>query len=89
MDEIWGSDNYSNEVTPNNEEGTYVKVNGSYISIEPGSLFRDVVKDVSLNAGFGKFRVYLNSQEIKPSEAPEIVNTGDRIEIRAYDEAGF
>jgi hypothetical protein len=45
--------------------------------------------NLARDAGFGKFRIILNGSEIKPSQAPEVLNEGDKVEIRPYDVAGF
>jgi hypothetical protein len=68
---------------------TQALVNGSSIDITPGSSFKEVVLQLSKDAGFGKFRVLLNGSEIKPSMAPEQISEGDKIEVRPYDVAGF
>ena len=88
MVEVWGSNEVS-EREVRSDLNTYVRVNGSTLPVEVGSSFKDVVKEMSLNAGFGKFRVYLNGTEVKPSMAPESISLGDKVEIRAYDEAGL
>ena len=67
---------------------TYIRVNGSNIEVDPGSSFIDVVKSTAQNAGLGKFRVFLNGVEIRPSEAPEVIAEGDHVELRPYDVAG-
>ena len=68
--------------------GTFILINGSNIPIEPGMSFREAVGEHALNAGFNKYRVLLNGEEIRPSQAPQFVNEGDRVEIRSYDIAG-
>jgi hypothetical protein len=84
--EVWGQENYNYDV----EEGqTGVMVNGALVAVEEGANFRDTIKNVSLDAGFGKYRVYLNGAEIRPSEAPATFARGDKAEIRAYDDAGI
>jgi len=88
MVEVWGSNEVS-EREVRSDLNTYVRVNGSTLPVEVGSSFKDVVKEMSLNAGFGKFRVYLNGTEVKPSMAPESISLGDKVEIRSYDEAGL
>ena len=67
---------------------TSIKVNGSELEVEPGSNFGQTVKGVAMDAGLGKFRVYLNGMEVKPSEAPATVSEGDNVELRQYDVAG-
>lgn len=86
MSEVWGQENYQYNV---NESQTGIMVNGSVVPIEPGASFRDSIKNVSLDAGFGKYRVFLNGAEIRPSEAPAAFAAGDMAEIRAYDDAGY
>lgn len=83
--EVWGDDNFQY-----NESGvaTGIMVNGSIIPVEEGASFKDTIKNASLDAGFGKYRVFLNGAEIRPSEAPAVFNAGDKAEIRAYDNAG-
>ena len=86
-------DTWENEVEVRAERvpvatNTYVSVNGSNIPVEPGTALPGLVKQMALDAGFGKFRVFLNGQDVKPSEAPAVINEGDRLEIRPYDAAG-
>ena len=75
-------------LTPPTGNDPYVSINGQNIRLEAGANFVDTVKNISRDAGFGKFRTYLNGEEIKPSQAPSMINEGDRLEIRAYDVAG-
>ena len=86
MSEVWGQEDYQyNE----NDAQTGVRVNGTTIPVEAGASFRDAIKNISLDAGFGKYRVFLNGAEIRPSEAPVVFAAGDKAEIRAYDDAGI
>lgn len=68
--------------------GPSILVNGSYQRVEEGVNFLNAVKSVALNAGFGKFKVYLNGTEVRPSNAPSEIRPEDRVEIRPFDEAG-
>lgn len=71
------------------EDGeTLIFVNGSYIPVEPGTSFVSAVKNAAKNAGFGKFRTFLNGLEIEPESAPDVFARGDTVEIRKYDVAG-
>ena len=65
-----------------------VYVNGAYVPVEEGASFLPSVKAVALQAGFGKFRVMLNGEEIRPTTAPETIQPGQEISLRPYDEAG-
>jgi len=75
---------YENEDLPN----TVAIINGSPLAITPGDSFRETLISLSAQAGLGKFRVFLNGDEIKPSMAPDTISEGDRVEIRPYDVAG-
>ena len=68
--------------------GTCILINGAQEPVQPGRDFREVVGEFALSAGFGKFRVLLNGEEINPAQAPALINEGDKVEIRAYDKAG-
>lgn len=76
--------NYDNEELPS----TVAIVNGAPMGITPGESFRETLISLSRDAGLGKFRVFLNGNEIKPSAAPDTISEGDRVEIRPYDVAG-
>jgi len=89
-DEYWDQD--SNEVLEevildDSVHNTFVRVNGSDVRVEPGMNFAEAIKDVALNAEFGKFRVFLNNEEVKPSTAPDVFESGMKAEIRPYDKA--
>jgi hypothetical protein len=85
--EVWSRDEQRFDYD-NGNGGTYILINGSSVAIEPETNFREAVGEYALNAGFNKYRVYLNGEEVRPSTAPTIINEGDRVEIRAYDAAG-
>lgn len=68
---------------------TAILVNGASFALTPGTPFKETVLGYAKDAGFGKFRIFLNNEEIKPSQAPEILSEGDHVEIRPYDVAGF
>ena len=69
-------------------DNPFVFVNGAKVDVEVGSSFVSSVGDVAKNAGLGKFRVFLNGNEILPSESPEFIGESDGIELRKYDVAG-
>lgn len=85
-DETWGQDTFSYNAV---NEGTFILINGANVPVEPGANFRDTIKNASLDAGMGKYRVLLNGVEIRPSEAPVAFAQGDKVEVRAYDAAGL
>lgn len=73
--------------------GPSVLVNGSYQRLEVGAPFLETMQTIALQAGFGKFKVWLNGTEIRPSairegRVPNEVSTEMSAEIRPFDEAG-
>jgi len=68
--------------------GARVLINGSFQPIEVGANFLETCKATALDAGFGKFRVLLNGEEVRPSTCPSTIDESHSIEIRPYDEAG-
>jgi len=70
------------------ESGPSILVNGSRQPLEVGAGFMNAVKSTALQAGFGKFKVYLNGSEVRPSSAPAEIQPDHRLEIRPFDEAG-
>lgn len=83
-DEYYEDDEYEERTN-----GPTILVNGSHQPLEIGSDFMNSVKSVALQAGFGKFKVYLNGTEVRPSTAPTEISQDMRVEIRPFDEAGF
>lgn len=63
-------------------------INGAVNTLEAGSSFRDAVVEAARNAGYGKFRVYLNGAEIDPASAPATIGATDALEIRPFEKAG-
>lgn len=70
------------------QASTSIRVNGSDIQLTPGAGFVDTVKSVARDSQMGKFRLYLDGSEIKPSEAPGSIEEGMKLELRPYDVAG-
>jgi len=69
------------------ETSTYVRVNNSNQPLHAGDPFSSI-KEIALSAGLGKFRVFLNGQEVRPKDAPDTIQEGDNVELRPYDSAG-
>lgn len=74
--------------TTDNPDGSTVLVNGSFQPLEVGAPFLQSVQGIALRAGFGKFKVWLNGVEVRPSSSPDEVTADMRVEIRPFDEAG-
>ena len=68
--------------------GSFIRVNGANISVDPGANAVETIKSHARDAGLGKFRVYYNGSEVKPSEIPSQITEGAMIELRPYDVAG-
>ena len=82
--------NEEEEMIPaiNRPDGATILVNGSYQRIESGAPFLQSVKTVAAQAGMGKFRVWLNGTEVRPTSAPENFTSEMNVELKPYDEAG-
>jgi hypothetical protein len=88
FDQETGNDFDGDVPMTNRPNGASVLVNGSYQNLEVGAPFLQSVQAVALQAGFGKFKVWLNGVEVRPSSAPDVVSAEDSVEIRPFDEAG-
>jgi len=86
-EEYWDGGN-SVEENDMGGDGTYIVVNGSRSYLDPGVSFKDTVRSYAQDAGMGKFRVFYNGDEVKPSMAPDIISENDNIELRPFDVAG-
>jgi hypothetical protein len=69
-------------------EGASILINGSFQNVEIGAPFLQTVKNAALDAGFGKFRVYVNGVEVRKSTSPTEFEPEHKVELRPYDEAG-
>ncbi len=65
-----------------------ILINGSFQNVEVGSPFLQTVKNAALNAGFGKFRTFVNHVEVRPTTAPPEFQADHKVELKPYDEAG-
>lgn len=87
MDDIWnGAEEASG--TFDGTTGPSILINGTTVPLVTGESFKDAIISAARNAGFGKFRVFLNGSEMLPKDAPPFVGTSDQIEVRPYDVAG-
>ncbi len=87
-EEYWDGGNLVEENVDVRGYGTCIIVNGSRISLDPDVSFKDTVRSYAEDAGMGKFRVFYNGDEIKPSMAPDKIEENDNIELRPFDVAG-
>jgi hypothetical protein len=62
-------------------------VNGATIPLEVGANFKETVLGLARNAGYGKFKVYLNGSELKVSEAPGLITSDTQLRITPFDSA--
>jgi len=75
------------EVQTNDTAGATLEINGSIKSIEVGANLKDVVIAAAREAGFGKFRFYIDGEEVLPQNAPVLVEA-KAYKIAPYDVAG-
>lgn len=88
FDQNTGEDTEVQEALDAPEGQPSILINGSHQNVEVGAPFLQTVKNAALNAGFGKFRAFLNGIEVRPTTAPTNFETDHRVELRPYDEAG-
>jgi hypothetical protein len=69
-------------------QGATLEVNGSVREIEVGADLKEVVIAAAREAGFGKFRFYIDGAEVLPQNAPATIETGKAYKIAPYDVAG-
>ena len=70
------------------ESNAKMLVNGSESEVEVGVDLKPVVLSAARDAGFQKFRFFINDEEVLPQNAPEITEAGAVYKIVAYDQAG-
>jgi hypothetical protein len=75
------------EVTEN-ASNTTMEVNGSVNTIQAGANLKEVVIGTAREAGFGKFRFFIDGQEVLPQDAPTLIEAGRAYKVAAYDVAG-
>lgn len=71
-----------------NGNGATMEVNGSVRPVEVGANLKEIVIAAAREAGFGKFRFYINGEEILPQNAPIVTEAGKAYKIAPYDVAG-
>ena len=77
------------DVTTNGGGGAAsINVNGQDSNVNVGDNFKDTVITKAREYGLGKFRLFLNDEEILPSQAPATVSAGDAIRLVPFDVAG-
>ena len=74
-------------VDEDSREGATAVVNGATISLETGANFKSTILNLARDAGYGKFKVYMNGSELKVSEAPDVITEGTSIRITPFDAA--
>jgi hypothetical protein len=76
------------EVNEQVQVSTTLEVNGDIRPIEPGATLKEVVIAAARQAGFGKFRFYINGEEVLPQNAPSLIEAGRAYKIAPFDVAG-
>jgi len=68
--------------------GCTMEINGSVRQVEVGANLKEIVIAAARDAGFGKFRFYVNGEEVLPQNAPIVTEAGKAYKIAPYDVAG-
>lgn len=85
---MWSQAQMANAGLEFPEGFTGAMINGALVPLEVGASFVGSVMQLVADAGMGKFRVFLNGDEIDSEDAPSIVEAEMQLQIVAYDEAG-
>ena len=68
---------------------TYMRVNGMVLPLEVGASLTSSVKQIARDSRLGKFRLYLNGNEVFPEDdLPESIEEGMQFEMKPYDKPG-
>jgi len=90
MTGYWDGDTgRSDVVSMPSDLNTFIRVNGSDVEVQPNTSFTETVVKVAEDAGLGKFRLFLDGNEVLPNDAPDIISEGSRIELRPFEVAGI
>jgi len=76
------------EVTESEVSVPTMEVNGSINDLTVGDDLKEVVLGFARDAGYGKFRFFINEEEVLPQNAPSMVEGGKAYKITPYDVAG-
>ena len=79
---------WETDVVTTGGSGASIEVNGQVTPVAVGGVFKDVVIENARKYGLGKFRLFLNDEEILPSQAPATIQDGHAIKLVAFDVAG-
>ena len=82
---MWNDETNNVEAT---ETNAVFIVNGESFEVEAGADLKETVLGFARNAGYSKFRFYINDAEVAPHEAPSTVEGATVYKIVAYDKAG-
>jgi len=77
------------ETTENTQDQATFEVNGSVTNVNAGEDLKETVLGFAREAGYGKFRFYIDGEETLPQDAPEKVVAGTAYKIVPYDTAGL
>jgi hypothetical protein len=69
--------------------GATLEVNGSVSDLTVGDTLKDVILDAARDAGYGKFRLFVNDEEVLPQNATTLVEADTAYKISPFDTAGI
>jgi hypothetical protein len=65
-----------------------MEVNGNTTELADGADLKETVLGFARDAGFQKFRFFINDEEVLPQNAPDTIQAGNRYKITPFDVAG-
>jgi hypothetical protein len=70
------------------ESSSTMEVNGDVTEVSVGVDLKELVLETASNAGYGKFRFYIDDEEVMPQDAPSLTEANKSYKITPYDVAG-
>lgn len=65
-----------------------LEINGDVRELTVGAELKDVVIEAARDAGYSKFKFYIDEEEVLPQNAPRYIEAGKAYKIVAFDVAG-
>jgi hypothetical protein len=70
------------------ESNTTLIINGDEREVTVGDDLKNVVLEAAREAGYSKFKLFIDEEEVLPQDAPQLIEAGKTYKIVAFDVAG-
>lgn len=86
--EAWDSAPMEMAMEERVEGQTGIYINGGFVALSPDVPFAAAIKEAAGNARYGKYRVFVNGEEISPTACPSAFAEGMTAEVVPFDNPG-